>query len=103
MINHTLKSALRSGALALCTTLFAAGCGVAAESPQSSGSSELSESPDLAPKLTCDQFCQSEGGQFFRSTPAGSQAQCTAKGGDWSPTPAPGCCCKCTLASGNCD
>lgn len=106
MINHHLKSGFVSGVLAACVMMFAVGCGVAAEpqsAPETSTEGDAIEAPELAPKLTCDQFCQSEGGSFFRSTPAGSQAQCTAKGGDWSPTPAPGCCCKCTLANGNCD
>ena len=99
MINRIVKTGILSGALALCVTLFGVGCGTA-ETADTSTSSDSLESPRLT---ACDQFCENEGGQFFRSIGATTQAQCTSRGGDWSPTPAPGCCCKCQLLNGNCD
>ena len=110
MINRIVKTGILSGALALCVTLFGVGCGTVssandpnnttAETADTSTSSDSLESPRLT---ACDQFCENEGGQFFRSIGATTQAQCTSRGGDWSPTPAPGCCCKCQLLNGNCD
>jgi hypothetical protein len=110
-MNQIMKSAMLSGVLALCATLV--GC----MSPSSSSSSQAQASQTEAPAvsaqpadLECDQFCMSQGGQFFEMTFATSEQQCDQKGGEWFesgvdyPGPPPGCCCKCALLGGEaCD
>lgn len=97
-MNHIVKTAVLSGALALCATLF--GCTGSAPS----GDPAKAERPaaiTAASGNVCDQFCQSQGGPHYLIDFATSEAQCTQKGGDWFTAdqdyegPPPGCCCKC--------
>ena len=102
-MNPILKTAVLSSALALCMTLF--GC---ATSASSGDPAQADTAAAITPTSgsVCDQFCQSQGGQFYLSFPAFSQTACNQKGGDWFtaddgyPGPPPGCCCKCGLLTG---
>ena len=101
-MNHIVKTVVLSGALALCAMLF--GCGNLSRP----GDPEPVGQTSSAVNSTCDAFCQNDGGSFYRGTSATSQSACTQQGGDWFTAnegytgPPPGCCCKCTLLSGNC-
>ena len=87
-MNHMLKTGVLSGVLVLCVTLF--GCAV---SPSSAPSDET-ETSSAVNGATCAAFCRSEGGPFYVSEFAASEAACTQKGGDWFSDPG-GCCCEC--------
>lgn len=88
LVNHILKIAVLSGALALCVMLFGLGNSSASGSPGA-----VAKASPAASASTCSTFCNSEGGPFylFIST---SETTCTQKSGDWFPDP--GCCCKCS-------
>lgn len=101
-MNHILKTALLSGALTLCAAMF--GCGNF--SPPSDPGTEGEISSEI--ESACDSFCQNQGGSFYRATSATSESACTLQSGQWFTAAdgytgsQPGCCCKCTLLSGNC-
>jgi hypothetical protein len=105
-MNHILKTVVLSGALVLCTMLF--GCGSLSPSSDPGTEGQTSSALSTQSGSVCDMFCQSQGGAFYRMTSATSETACTQQLGDWFtadqgyPGPPPGCCCKCTLASGNC-
>ncbi len=104
-MNHILKTAVLAGAFALCSTLF--GC---ATSAPSGDPVQVDTSAAITANsgAVCDDFCHTQGGQFFDQTFATSEAQCDQKGGEWFtadqgyPGPPPGCCCKCALEIGDC-
>jgi hypothetical protein len=101
-VNHILKTALLSGALMLCATLFGCGDVSPPTAPETEG--EISSAIESA----CDSFCQNQGGSFYRATSATSESVCTQQSGQWFTADdgytgsQPGCCCKCALLSGNC-
>jgi hypothetical protein len=94
------KTAVLSGALALCTTLFACTSSSAPSAEPAQAGSSAAITP--ASGNVCDQFCQSQGGPHYLILFATSETQCNQRGGDWYTAdqgyegPPPGCCCKCT-------
>lgn len=98
-MNHILKTALLSAALTLCATMF--GCGGFSPPGDPATEAEMSSAIESA----CDSFCQGQGGSFYRATSATSQSACTGQwytAADGYTGSQPGCCCRCTLSSGNC-
>jgi hypothetical protein len=98
-VTHSFKIAVLSGALALCTTLFAC-----TSSPPPGEPAQADTSAAITPTSgnVCDQFCQSQGGPHYLILFATSETQCNQRGGDWYTAdqgytgPPPGCCCHCT-------
>lgn len=98
-MNHMFKTAVLSGALALCTTLFACTSSAPSAEPAQAGTSAAIT---VTSGNVCDQFCQSQGGPHYLILFATSETQCNQRGGDWYTAdqgyegPPPGCCCHCT-------
>lgn len=88
-MNHILKIAVLSSALALCVMLLLFGNSSASGAP----GAEAKASPAVS-GVACSTFCRSEGGPFYLNIAATSETACTLKGGDWFPDS--GCCCKCS-------
>lgn len=97
-MNHMFKTAVLSGALALCTTLFACTSSAPSAEPAQAGTSAAII---VTSGNVCDQFCQSQGGPNYLLLFATSETQCNQRGGDWYTAdqgyegPPPGCCCHC--------
>lgn len=99
-MKNLFKTAVLSGALALCTTLFACASSAPSEEP---AQADTPAAITATSGQVCDQFCQSQGGPFYLMLSLGtSETSCHQRGGDWYtadqgyPGPPPGCCCKCT-------
>lgn len=105
-MNPIFKTAVLSGALALCTTLF--GCATSAPSGEPA-QADTSAAITATSGNVCDQFCQSQGGPNYLMLSLGTtETSCLQRGGDWFTAdqgytgPPPGCCCKCALLIGEC-
>jgi hypothetical protein len=95
-VNHILKTMVLSCAVMLFAML--PGCGDLSETGDVTDENEVSS----ASGSSCDSFCRNEGGPFYLSTFASSEAACSQRGGQWYTSdqgyegPPPGCCCRCT-------
>jgi hypothetical protein len=79
LVKHRFKTAILSGARALCMTLFACTSAPSAEPAQAETSAAITATSGNV----CDQFCQSQGGPNYLILFATSETRCNQRGGDW--------------------